>query len=77
MELFIAAWSIRLAAVAALTVGGLSVSVGTPPLDAVLRAVAAALVFTIGGRVVIGRLETSEHRLERVRARIAAGGDRS
>lgn len=77
MELFVAAWSVRLAAVAALAVGGVSLSVGTPPLEAVLRAVAAAFAFTVGGRMVLTRLETPERRLRRLRARRAPDGGAS
>lgn len=77
MELFVAAWSVRLAAVAALAVGGISLSVGTPPLEAVLRAVAAALTFTIGGRIVLNRLETPERRLRRLLARRTHDGGAS
>jgi len=77
MEIFVATWSVRLAAVAALGVGVISVSVGTLPLEAVLRAAGAALAFTIGGRMVLSRLETPERRLRRLRARLAPKGDAS
>lgn len=72
MELLVATWSVRLAMVGALTVGGLSVSVGASPLDAVARAAAAAFAFTLGGRVLIARLETPDQRVRRLRVRRAA-----
>ncbi|HEX8941069.1 MAG TPA: hypothetical protein VF763_12985 [Candidatus Limnocylindrales bacterium] len=68
MELFVAAWVLRLAIVAALAVGGVSWSVGTPPVEAVDRAAAAAFVFTLGGRWFLGWLEPPERRLARLRA---------
>lgn len=71
MELLVATWSARLAMVGALTVGGLSVSVGASPLDAVVRAAAAAFAFTLGGRVLLARLETPDQRVRRLRARRA------
>jgi membrane protein implicated in regulation of membrane protease activity len=77
MELLVATWSVRLAAVAALAGGVVSLSVGTPPLEAVLRAVAAALVFTLAGHLVLDRLETPEHRHRRLRARRSRDEGRS
>ncbi|MBA3876305.1 MAG: hypothetical protein C0498_05105 [Anaerolinea sp.] len=71
MELLVAVWAVRLAALAALAVGAISVSVGAPPLEAVLRAAAAAFAFTLGGRVLLARLETPEQRLRRLLTRRA------
>lgn len=73
MELLVATWSVRLAAVAAVAVGAVSVSAGTPPLEVVLRAVAAAFAFTTGGRMLLGRLEPQERRIQRLLARRGAG----
>lgn len=72
MELLVATWSVRLAMIGALTVGGLSVSVGASPIDAVIHAAAAAFAFTLGGRVLLARLETPDQRVRRLRARRAA-----
>ena len=72
MELLVATWSVRLAMIGALTVGGLSLSVGASPLDAVARAAAAAFAFTLGGRVLLARIETHDQRVRRLRARRAA-----
>jgi membrane protein implicated in regulation of membrane protease activity len=71
MDVLVAAWSARLALVAALAVGALSVSAGVSPLDAVTRAAAAAFVFTLAGRVLMSRLETPDQRVRRLRARRA------
>lgn len=69
MELLVATWSLRLALVAALAVGGFALSGGATVIDAVDRAALAALVFTLAGRWFIGFLETPEQRLARLRAR--------
>ncbi|HWP63661.1 MAG TPA: hypothetical protein VNO86_09345 [Candidatus Binatia bacterium] len=69
MELLVAAWTVRLALVAALVVGGLTLQAGLGPLEAALRAAFAAALFTTGGRIAIGLLETPEERLRRLRAR--------
>jgi membrane protein implicated in regulation of membrane protease activity len=77
VELYVAVWSARLASVAALAVGAISLSVGTPPLDAVLRAVAAALAFTIGGQYVMTRIESPDRRMRRLMARRARKRDKA
>ena len=69
MELLVANWTVRLALLGALAVGGLSLQAGFGPLDATLRAAFAAAVLTTAGRVAIGFLETPEQRLRRLRAR--------
>jgi len=68
VELLVATWSIRLALGAALAVAVLSISAGMSVIDAVDRAVIAAFVFTLVGRLLIGFLETPEQRLARLRA---------
>ncbi len=68
MELLVAMWSVRLAAVAAVAVGMASVSAGTPPLEVAVRAVGVAAAFTTGGRMLLGRLEPPERRISRLLA---------
>src|SRR5829696_8945196 len=72
MELLVATWSVRLALIGALTVVGISLAAGSLLPDAVIRAAFVAFVFTFGGRMLIGLLETPEQRLARLRSR--AGG---
>lgn len=67
MELFVATWTLRVAIVAALAVGGASYSAGTPVVEAVDRAMAAAVLFTFAGRWLTGWLEPPERRLLRMR----------
>ena len=67
MELLVATWTLRIAIVAALAVGGASLSAGTPVVDAVDRGMAAAVVFTFAGRWLVGWLEPPERRLLRMR----------
>ena len=67
MELLVATWSVRLALISALAVAGISLSVGSLLGDAVVRAAFAAFVFTFAGRLLIGFLESPEHRLNRIR----------
>jgi len=69
MELLVATWSVRLALLAALAVGGISISAGSPVLDAVERSIGVAFVFTLVGRQLIGLLETPQQRMLRLRAR--------
>jgi hypothetical protein len=76
VELFVATWSVRLALISALAVAGISLSAGSLLADAVVRAAFAAFVFTLAGRLLIGFLESPEHRLNRIRrerAKAAAG----
>ena len=68
MELLVATWSVRLAMLGAVAAGGLSLSVGATPIEAVGRAAAAAFTFTLGGRLLLARLETPDQRLHRLRA---------
>ncbi len=67
MELLVATWALRISVVAAFAVGAASYSVGTPVIECVDRALAAAVAFTIAGRVLIGWLEPPEKRLLRMR----------
>ena len=67
MELLVATWTLRIAIVAALAVGGASMSAGTPVIDAVDRGLAAAVLFTFAGRWLVGFLEPPERRLLRMR----------
>jgi hypothetical protein len=67
MELFVATWTLRVAIVAALAVGGASYSAGTPVVEAVDRGMAAAVLFTFAGRWLTGWLEPPERRLLRMR----------
>lgn len=69
MELLVATWTLRLALVGALAVGGLSVSAGTPLVESIDRAAIAAFAFTFLGRQIVGWLETPEQRVLRMRAR--------
>jgi hypothetical protein len=67
MDLLIATWTLRVAVVAALAVGGASISAGTPVVESVDRGLAAAVVFTFAGRWLAGWLEPPERRLLRMR----------
>jgi hypothetical protein len=67
MELLVATWTVRLAFIGALGVAGISLAAGSLVPDAVIRAAFVAFVFTLGGRLLIGFLETPEQRLVRLR----------
>ncbi len=67
MELLVAAWTIRIALIAALAVGGASYAGGASPITSVDRAMAAAVLFTLAGRWLMGFLEPPERRLMRMR----------
>jgi hypothetical protein len=69
MELLVATWTLRLALVGALAVGGLSFSAGAPLVESIDRAAIAAFAFTFLGRQIVGWLETPEQRVLRMRAR--------
>lgn len=69
MPLFVATWTLRLAIVAALAVGGVSYQAGAPAIDCVDRALAAAVAFTIAGRMLLGWLEPPELKMLRMRKR--------
>ena len=67
MELFVATWTLRVAILAALAVGGASYSAGVSPIESVDRGMAAAVLFTFAGRWLAGWLEPPERRLLRMR----------
>jgi membrane protein implicated in regulation of membrane protease activity len=69
MDLLVATWTLRMAIVAALAVGGASYSAGTPAVEAVDRALAAAVFFTLAGRWLMGWLEPPERKMLRMRKR--------
>jgi hypothetical protein len=69
MDLLIATWTLRIAVVAALAVGGASYQSGASAIDCVDRALAAAVFFTIGGRLLMGWLEPPEVKMLRLRKR--------
>jgi len=69
MELFIATWTLRIAIVAALAVGGVSFEAGGSPIDCVDRAMATAVGFTLAGRLLVGWLEPPERKMMRLRKR--------
>ncbi len=69
MELLVATWTVRLVAVAALAVAGLSYTSGAPLLDSIDRALVAAFVFSLTGKWLMGWLETPETKLLRMRQR--------
>jgi hypothetical protein len=67
MELLVATWTLRIAVLAALAVGGASISAGIPVVESVDRGIAVAVIFTIAGRKLMGWLEPPERRLLRMR----------
>jgi len=67
MELLVATWTLRIAVVAALAVGGASLQSGAPAVDCVDRALATAVGFTLAGRWLVGWLEPPERKLMRMR----------
>ena len=69
MELLLATWTLRFALFAAVAVTGVSISAGTPVLESVDRGLAAAVAFSLGGRVLMGFFEPPERRLVRMRKR--------
>jgi hypothetical protein len=69
MELLIATWTLRIAVVAALAVGGVSYQAGAPAVDCVDRALAVAVGFTLAGRLLAGWLEPPEVKMLRMRKR--------
>jgi hypothetical protein len=69
MELLIATWTLRIAVVAALAVGGASLQAGAPAVDCVDRALAVAVAFTLAGRLLVGWLEPPERKMMRMRRR--------
>ena len=60
MQLLVATWTLRIAIVAAFAVGGVSYQAGASTIDCVDRALAAAVGFTLAGRLLLGWLEPPE-----------------
>jgi hypothetical protein len=69
MNLLIATWTLRFSIVAALAVGGASYSAGAPAVECMDRALAAAVLFTLGGRWLMGWMEPPEQKMLRRRKR--------
>jgi hypothetical protein len=69
MELLVATWTLRIAIVAALAVGGASYQAGSPAIDCVDRALAVAVAFTFAGRMLVSWLEPPEVKMLRMRQR--------
>ena len=69
MQLLVATWTLRIAIVAALAVGGVSYQSGASAIDCVDRALAAAVGFTLAGRLLVGWLEPPEVRMLKMRKR--------
>ncbi|MGA3030970.1 MAG: hypothetical protein ABSE58_09585 [Candidatus Limnocylindrales bacterium] len=69
MQLLVATWTLRIAIVAALAVGGVSYQAGASAIDCVDRALAAAVAFTLAGRWLLGWLEPPEVRMLKMRKR--------
>jgi len=67
MELFIATWTLRVAVIAALAVGGVSYQAGGSAIDCVDRALAVAVGFTLAGRLLVGWLEPPERKMMMMR----------
>lgn len=67
MELLVATWTVRLALVGALLVGGISLASGVGPVDLAVRAGLTAFLLTLLGRQAMGWLETPEQKLVRLR----------
>ena len=71
MEVVVVQWAIRFALVAGLGAGALSLAAGAELMDAVIRALIAALAFLLVARFLLDRLEPPEMKLARLRARRA------
>jgi hypothetical protein len=69
MELLVATWTLRIAIVAALAVGGVSYQAGGSAVDCVDRALAVAVGFTLAGRLLMAWLEPPEKKMLRMRMR--------
>ncbi len=69
MPLLVASWTLRLAILAALAVGGASYAAGASAIDSVDRALGAAVAFTFAGRWLLGWLEPPEAKILRMRRR--------
>jgi hypothetical protein len=69
MQLLVATWTLRIAILAALAVGGVSYQAGASAIDCVDRALAAAVGFTLAGRFLLNWLEPPELRMLKMRKR--------
>jgi hypothetical protein len=69
MELLVATWTLRIAVIAALAVGGVSYQAGASAVDCVDRALAVAVGFTLAGRFLMNWLEPPERKMLRMRKR--------
>ena len=69
MELVVATWTLRIAVIAALAVGGASYQSGAGAVDCVDRALAVAVGFTMAGRMLVNWLEPPERKMLRMRKR--------
>jgi hypothetical protein len=67
MELMVATWTLRVAALAALAVGYVSYQANASMVDCVDRAMAVAVGFTFAGRWLAGFLEPPEVKMLRMR----------
>jgi hypothetical protein len=67
MELLVATWTLRIAVIAALAVGGVSYQAGGAAVDCVDRALAVAVGFTVAGRLLMTWLEPPEKKMLRMR----------
>jgi hypothetical protein len=76
MELVVVTWGFRLTFLALAAVTGVSIASDASIIDAVVRGVAVALVFTFATRWLLDRLEPPERRLMRLRARRAGKRDK-
>jgi hypothetical protein len=77
MELLIATWTLRIAIVAAVAVGGASFQSGASGVDSVDRALGVAVAFTFAGRFLMGWLEPPAVKMLRLRKRREAKRNKS
>ena len=71
MELLVVQWAVRFALVAGLGAAALSLASGAEVVDAVTRALIAALAFLLVARFLLDRLEPPEQKIARMRTRRA------
>ena len=71
MELLVVTWAVRFALVAGVGAAGLSLASGAELVDAVIRALVAALAFLLVAGFLLDRLEPPEVKVARLRARRA------
>jgi len=69
MQLLVATWTLRVAIVAAVAVGGASYQSGASAIDCVDRALLVAVGFTFAGRWLAGWLAPPEAKMLRLRKR--------